>query len=158
MLIPANKIQKGKYTIGGELIDKITNIPYKGYYYILNNLYFVGKDYNSNARELIKVSDSNKLIEANFSAANYSLISGITSQDLQTPKVNYLQFNTSDDPTRYFYKKVNENNPIVIREIDKENYDKIKNNPLFQTTFLDDKKSLAQAEKELPGLTLFLRG
>jgi hypothetical protein len=157
MLIPANKIQKGKYTIGGEFIDKITNVPYKGYYYIFNNLYFAGKEYSSNARELIKAVEENKLMRLNASAANYSLISGITSQDLQTPKVNYLQYNTSDS-TRYFYRKINENNPIIIREIDKNNYDKIKNNPLFQTTFLDDTKSLDQAEKELPGLTLFLRG
>ena len=36
MRIPSNIIQTGKYTSGGEFVEKLTNKPYQGYYYELN--------------------------------------------------------------------------------------------------------------------------
>jgi hypothetical protein len=158
MIIPPNKIQKNKYTSGGEFVYKDTNASYQGYYYIINNTFFEGKDYNPTAKELIKTSEANKLLSKNVSTANYSLISGVTSQILQTPKISHVAFSNNSSNVRYFYKKTTDVSPIIIREINEDSYLKIKSNPLFQTTYIGNNKTLDQADKELPGLKLFLRG
>lgn len=188
MKIPSSKIQI-KYTIGGEFVSKKTNKSYQGYYYVLNNLFFKGDTYDPRAEELILRTEANKLLSTNVDTANYSLISNISSKDLQEPKVNQLatSYPTPDNfykevyanrpemeifrtretsnylvssttTVRYFYKKVTSVNPIIIREIDQETYNILKGNPLYVTTFIGPDKSLETAEKELPGLTLFLNG
>jgi hypothetical protein len=189
MKIPSSKIQI-KYTIGGEFVFKKTNKSYQGYYYILNNLFFKGDTYDPQAEELVPKTEANQLLSTNVDTANYSLISNISSKDLQEPKINQLAtsypnpdtfynevysvrpesevykvgklFDTptysSLSNTRYFYKKVTSTNPIIIREIDQDTYDILKGNPLYITTFIGPNKTIEIAEKELPGLTLFLNG
>jgi len=52
MRIPANVIETGKYTSGGEFVYKLNQSPYKGYYYILNERFFEGKEYKADAQEI----------------------------------------------------------------------------------------------------------
>jgi hypothetical protein len=52
MRIPKNLIETGKYTSGKEFVYKITQTPFQGYYYILDNLYYVGKEYNKDAANI----------------------------------------------------------------------------------------------------------
>ena len=92
MRIPANIIETGKYTSGGEFVYKTTQAPYQGYYYIINDRYFVGKEYKADAEEIIQIKESNTLLYRLATAA-FSLASGITSQNLKIPKISSIQSN-----------------------------------------------------------------
>lgn len=157
MVIPSNTIQSGKYTSGNEFVYKKTNAPYQGYYYILNNLYYVGKKYDPKAPEIVPLSKANPLL-SNPNTATYAYLSGTSLQSLQTPKIVSIQPNieSSPVPVRYFCKQVTK--PLLIKETNKETYDNIKSNPMFQSTFIGNGKTIDQAEKELPGLKTFLGG
>jgi hypothetical protein len=172
--IPKNKIQEGKYTSGGEYIVESTNTVYTGYYYILNNEAFAGKEYNSKAPKLVLVKDRNKLLNRGKSLATFSLISGITSQILQTPKITSLpetdlenspQKINNNTATKYYCRNTTQKD-IIIKEIDEATYKTLKQNPIYQTTsvtFIASPgfargipQNLDQAEKELPGIKIFL--
>lgn len=155
MLVPSNKIQKNKYTLGGELVEKKTNNPYKGYYCIVGTSYYTGKSYTSSSIELIKFTQTNQLLNNSRTAA-YSVVSGITSDSLKTPVIT-SKLNSDFDNVRYFCRQVNIQ-PINIKEVNKETYNKVKINALFQTTFIGPGKTIEQANQELPGLKLFLEG
>lgn len=58
MRIPQNKIKLG-HTSGNELIYKDGLLPYTGYYFILNNKYYVGKEFTGQNVELILKTDPN---------------------------------------------------------------------------------------------------
>lgn len=158
MRIPKNKIQTGKYTSGGEFYTKSTQIPYQGYYYIFNNLFFAGKEYDPKALEIIKLEQTNSLL---FRASTFifSKISGLTSQSLKSPKITSLQPNLENKltETRYFCKQINIY-PIIIKETDEKTYNALQGNPLYQTTFLNKNQNLEQADKQMPGLKTFLTG
>ena len=158
MRVPKNIIETGKYTTGGELVYKETQASYKGYYYILSNRYFVGKEYIANAPELIKIQQSNTLLYRP-STAIFSAVSGVTSKSLRSPKVASIQPNIESNPTpvRYFSQQVNVK-PIIIKEISKETYDSLQGNSLFTTTFVGPTQNIDQAEKQIPGLRAFLEG
>lgn len=51
MRIPKNKIQVKQSQ--GDLVYKDTLAPYTGPYYVLNNKFYPGKEYNQFAKELI---------------------------------------------------------------------------------------------------------
>lgn len=156
MKVPSNVIEKGKYTSGGEFVYKTNQSPYKGYYYIINNRFFEGKEYKSDAPEIIKIVESNTLLYRLATAA-FSLASGITSQSLRQKPVPSLQVNVESTlaPIRYFSKKVNVQ-PTIIKEINKITYDSLQGDPLYQTTFVGPNQSIDKAEKQLPGLKTFL--
>ena len=158
MKVPANLIESGKYTTGGEFVFKNTNTPYKGYYYILNNSYFIGKDFNVNAEEIIKIQNSNQLL-SNSSTFAYSFLSGVTSQQIAPKKVQSVQSNIESDAVsvRYFVKKINIS-PIIIKEVNKDTYDSLKNDPFYQTTYIGPDQNIDQANTQLPGLKAFLLG
>jgi hypothetical protein len=158
MKIPKNIIKTGKYTSGGEFYFKITQAPYKGYYYILNNSYYVGKEYSENAPEIIKIQQTNTMLFRDPTAI-FSAISGITSQTLKSPKVTSVQPNTESTlkPIRYFSSYINVK-PTIIKEISKSAYKLLKKVPLCRTTFIGPTQSIDQAEKELPGLKTWLLG
>ena len=59
--IPQNQIVANKYTIGKEYMYKDTYREYQGYYYELNNKLFTGKEFNSNAPELILIPKNNNV-------------------------------------------------------------------------------------------------
>jgi hypothetical protein len=158
MKIPKNIIKTGKYTAGEEFYIKETQAPYKGYYYILNNSYYAGKEYNEKAPEIIKIQQANTMLFRG-STAIFSIISGITSQMLKAPKVTSVQPNTESNsvPERYFSSQVNIK-PTIIKEISKDTYDSLQGNPLYQITFIGPTQSIDQAEKQLPGIKAFLIG
>ena len=106
MKIPKNRI-KFKYSSGKEFVYKITQTPFQGDYYVINNSYYVGKEYNSQAPELIKLEQSNTLL-FNKATAIFSLISGITSQVLKKPEINSIQpdIENKEIPVRYFSRSL----------------------------------------------------
>jgi c-di-AMP phosphodiesterase-like protein len=149
MRVPANLIQESKYTTGGEFVFKNTNTPYKGYYYNLNNSYFIGKTFDPNAEEIIKIQNSNILL-SNLSTFIYSTITGITSQQLSPKKIQSI-IPTSLD--RYFVKYNN-----IIKEVSKDTYTLVLNDPTYQTAYIDNTHPIDQADKQMPGLKTFLTG
>jgi len=158
MKIPKNIIQTGKYTSGGEFYTKENQLPYKGYYYILNDSYYIGKEYSEKAPEIIKIEQANTMLFRG-STAIFSVISGITSQMLKPPKVTSVQSNVESNSIseRYFSSQINVK-PTLIKEINKDTYDSLQENPLYQTTFIGPTQSIDQAEKQLLGLKTFLLG
>jgi hypothetical protein len=161
MKIPSNKIKTGKYTSGGEFVEEITNKPYQGYYYELNNSLYAGKEFKDDAPKIIKIQDANKMYYKNLDTATFSNLSGITSQQLSSPKVTGI-VNTSGSPIRYFAKKLN-NNPILIKEIDKDTYNSLQKDPIYQTIIINlpasdtpDPNVLDNANKQMPGLKPFI--
>lgn len=157
MIIPANIIQESKYTSGGELVYKKSNAAYKGYYYALNNSFFVGKNFDQNADELVKLTKANTLMTGN--TFNYAFISGITSQQLAPNNISSVQIDEENNPPsiRYFAKKLNVM-PQIIKEIDEKTYNVVKNDEFYQTTFISDSQSLTIANQQMPGLQDFLLG
>jgi hypothetical protein len=55
MRIPKNKIQIKQSH--GELLFKDTLVSYKGPFFVLNNKFYEGREYNSTAKELITKQD-----------------------------------------------------------------------------------------------------
>lgn len=163
MRIPKNKIQTGKYTQGNEFVELLSNKPYQGYYYELNNKFYIGKEYNSEAIEIIKAQQQNQLYNVSQNVALFSFLSGITSQALTSPRVsgipktNFIPKINIIDSTRYFSQKVNVN-PIIIKEIDKETYDSLQGNPLYITTFISPNQDINKADQQMPGLKTWLSG
>ena len=161
MKVPSNKVKTGKYTPGGEFVEETTNKAYQGYYYELNNSLYAGREFKAGAPKIIRVQEANKLYYNNFDTAIFSLISGITSQQLSSPKVAGIT-NTSGSPIRYFAKKLN-TNPILIKEIDKNTYNSLQKDPTYQTIIINlpsgdnpNSKVIDNADKQMPGLKSFI--
>ena len=162
--IPKNIIVESKYTIGGEFILLSLYQQYQGYYYEMNGKYFAGKEFDQNAPELQKIISpkSNSLL-ALASTFLFGKLSGINVNSSTIP--TYVYQPTEEDynrgySIRYFYKKIN-TNPILIREINKETYDSLLNNPLYQVisirwTIRPENVNIEEAEKQMPGLKAFL--
>jgi hypothetical protein len=160
MKIPTNIITTG-YTIGNEFIYPENNNPYVGYYYKINNSFFQGKVFNSNAPQIIKKENSNKLLN-NPKTKTYSQIKGITSQQLESPEYNYLPFSgilNNPNSVRYFVKKVNVY-PIIIKEVNEDTFQELSSDPFYQTisvNFINIDK-VDELDKIMPGLKDFLVG
>ncbi len=168
--IPSNKIQF-KYTSGGEYIVEKTYQKYQGYYYELNGKTFAGQSFDVNAPVLLKTnSDEINSLLLNPKTALYGAISGIKLPSDTVPTYTYIPTDAdieNNQATRYFAKKIN-SNPILIREINEETYNKVIKE-LFSSfqviaipyTFTPGfSKGLPQditsAEKEMSGITAWL--
>jgi hypothetical protein len=166
MRIPSNIITTGKYTIGKEFINTSDNKLYQGFYYQIGDRSFVGKSFDQNAPELKKVTDDHFF----FTDKNkeYGRLTQLDPKSIQEPKSIYNpDMSIKDAGGDYFYtyyaKKYNYY-PILIREINKETYDNLKNNNIWQvialvTTQGDggvDIKEINRAEKEMPGIKTWL--
>lgn len=165
MRVPNNIIIKGKYTSGDEFVDPTTNESYQGYYYQINESFFKGKVFSINAPKIIRKQDSNKLLD-NPATKTYSQVSGITSQKLNSPEYVHLPFSTlygsdysESGVTKYYVKKLNFN-PILIREVNKLAFERLTNDPLYQTLAVQssDLNKLDELDKAMPGLKAFLIG
>ena len=171
MRVPKNIIQTGKYTSGNEFVEEKTNKPYQGYYYELNGLLYTGKEYSIDAVKIIKKQDQNQLYNSSNTAL-FSLVSGITSQQLSTPPINSISDSKGDGllsnnqstvfvtyTPKFYVQKINVN-PIIIKEVDEKSYISVRGNPLYKTTFIGIYNNINQepdqAEKRIPGLTAFL--
>lgn len=160
--IPSNKIQS-KYTSGGELMFKETYREYMGYYYELNNNIYAGKEFNSSAPELMKINSPkvNRLL-TNPATLIYGKISKIKLPSSVIPSFIYQSNKqTTRFADRYFTQKTNVV-PIIIKEIDKDTYNIIKNDPIYVSIIIkwDNEGSntltLENAEKQMPGIKKFL--
>lgn len=166
--IPSNQIVTSKYTSGGEFIVELTNAAYQGYYYELNNNLYAGKTFDIKSPKLIKIKDRNTLLNRGLSTAIFSLVSGITSKTLSTPKITSLPdgFGRGDNEIRFYCKKINE--PNLIKKINEDDFKSLQTNPIYQTVSIQFISSpsyangipqnLDQAEKQMPGITTFLIG
>lgn len=158
-MIPKNLIVT-KYTQGGELLRTDDYSSYQGYYYEYNGRIFTGKEYSLNSIELIKIgNENNNTLLTNSSTFTYGAVSGI---NLPKPNsVTSLPTDTtkavSNRPIRFFYKKYND---TIIKEIDKNGYKLLQNNPIYQTTFIGEYngifQTVDQAEQQVPGVKVFL--
>jgi len=160
MIIPSNLIQTN-YTSGNEFVEKNTNVNYIGYYYSLNNSFFVGKTFDPNAVELIKNTDINQLYNSPQTAL-FSFASGITSQQLQPSTFTSIpksELDTDQDSNITYYARKTNIIPITIKQISKDDYNKLSTDPFYQTAYVNPNYSnLDQADKQLPGLKTWLLG
>lgn len=165
MRIPSNIITTGKYTIGNEFVTKNTYEPYQGYYYEINNRTFVGKEFDVNSLELIKVQDIPPLVKAD---KKYASLTKVNLSTIVAPKsVRKKDLSETDAQGKNFYayfaKKIN-SNPILIREIDRETYSKLKNSSIWQVIRLIategdgfiSQEELIKAEKQMPGIGIWI--
>ena len=160
MKIPNNLI-KYNYTSGNEFVNPKTNIPYQGYYYEINSIFFAGRQFNADASKIIKKENENKYLN-NSRTATYAKLTGYTTQKSNEPKLIALPQIGSDNInldygySRFFAQKIN-NNPIIIKEIDEKTYNSLQNSLLYRTTYIDNTQSPIQAESQMPGLKTFLK-
>ncbi len=164
MKIPSNLIQTGKYTSGGEYVKEVSNQPYQGYYYELNGVLYAGKEYTKDAPKLVKAQETNQLYNNTLDTAIFSLNSGITSQQLQTPPFYNLPVSDltyRNTTIRFFAKKIN-NTPILIREINENAYNSLKNDFIHQTIYIGTYQGVTltseQAYSQMIGLKEFVEG
>ena len=170
--IPQNQIIY-KYTPGKEYIFNSTYREYIGYYYEMSGKKYAGKEYNSNAPILISMKSPN--INTLLTKASTYIYGRISNVNIPNNKVSSINFIPTDEDTqkgqsvRYFASK-NTISPTIIKEIDKETYNKLQTDPLYITvsikvyidgdaldnTYTFDSKEVDQAEKKLPGIKTFL--
>jgi len=159
MKVPSNTIVKNKYTSGGEYIIKSNYNNYQGYYYELNNKFYVGKNFDPVASELIKkeASKTNLLLTA---AATFAF-GKLSKQNVTTqPEPTSYFYNGTPTDFRYFISKVIVK-PTIIKEIDKNTFEKYSNNPLYTSVALSyPNKFIAseidKAENTIPGIKSYL--
>ena len=161
MKIPSNLIQYN-YTSGNEFVNPDTNVPYQGYYYEVNGIYFTVNRFNASAPKIIKKENENKYLN-DPKIATYAKLTGFTSQNSSEPNITSLP-QTNPEGTRieeniprFFAQKIN-SNPIVIKEIDEKTYNSLQNSPFYITTYVSYNQSLTQANNQMPGLRTFLGG
>jgi len=163
MKVPSNIIQTGKYTSGNEFVEEKTNKPYQGYYFELNGSLYTGKEYSIDAIKIIKKQDQNQLYNSSNTAL-FSLVSGITSQQLTPTLVKGIPFSgeISHGEDLSFYSRQVNIKPIIIKSIDEKTYISLQGNPLYQTTFIGNYNNINQNEDQayaqIPGLRTFLEG
>ena len=172
--IPQNQI-KYKYTSGGEYIIANSNIRYQGYYYEVNGKTYTGKEYNASGSTLLIKDTPDNSPSPFLNTTLYEFISNVKVNKNLPQYITYNpsqieSSNSSSSITRYFIKKVND---TLIKEINKTTFDKFNSDPLYQKVAINftfpfvpnpDEdiphqsipQNLTEAEKTMPGITLFL--
>jgi len=167
--IPKNLIVTSKYTSGKEYMFKSTQKEYKGYYYELNGNFFAGKEYKSNANELLKIDINNiNPFLSRASTSTYGFLSNIKLNNISSMVINTLSkesgnLDTENNPElttlgkdTYYTRKINET-PYSIKQIDEETYINTLKNPFQKSVILKaDYSNIDQAEQQIPGLKAFL--
>ena len=160
MKVPSNIIVKSKYTAGGEYIIKSNHNNYQGYYYELNNKFYVGKTFDPVASELIaKSSPKTNLLLTNAATFVYGKLSN-QSLPSTTEPTSYFYDGTTPTEFRYFISKVNVK-PTIIKEINKDTFEQYKSNPIYASVALSyPNKFIAsevdKAENTIPGIKTYL--
>jgi hypothetical protein len=160
MKIPANIIVTSKYTSGGEFIIKSNYNNYQGYYYELNNKFYIGKEFKPDATELIQKTSSNTnlLLTSAASAFIYGNLSKQNITNNQEP-TSYF-YNSTPTDFRYFISKLNVK-PTTIKEIDKNTFEQYQNNPIYVSVALSYpnkfiESEIDKAESTIPGIKSYL--
>jgi hypothetical protein len=151
--IPKSRIQESLYTNGTGIGQNIAlryisdKKPYIGSYNIVNgSKYSTGKTFDDNSKPLEKY---------NLLAPAASTIAAAGS--IPTLKNSPINSNNSS-PTRYFYKDLGTSN-ISIKEIDKNAYNQLANQPSsnYQViSYNSTTQTLEETNKQMPGLAAFL--
>ena len=160
MRYPKNQLKENLHTPGGEFIDTSNNRIYSVYYWEINGRYFIGKTASDKAIELKKTSPEE------IQNAQLNKTEGINNVSKETilsanTKISSIPINTSTSNTRYFSKQINIV-PTVIKEINKDTFDIIKSNAIYQTLSLEsnliylNSPTLEVAEKNFSGIKAFL--
>ena len=164
MKIPSNIISTSQYTSGKEFMYVSSYKEYIGYYYILNDRYFTGKEYNITSLELIKINLQNTNILLTQSPTYiYGLLSGVNIIKNNVKASNLITTNKDYEQgfrIRYFVKQLNVT-PILIKEVNKETFEKLQTDPFYQTIQIKDyftftEEELNLLDKRMPGLKVFL--
>jgi hypothetical protein len=161
MKIPNNLIQYN-YTSGNEFVNPDTNVPYQGYYYETNGVYFTGRTFNPNAPKIIKKVDENRYLN-DPRTATYAKLTGYTTQKTDEPKITSMPQISSNvlsidyELPRFFAQKIN-TTPSVIKEIDEKTYNSLQTSPFYKTTYISDTQPAGIAHSQMPGLKAFLDG
>lgn len=133
MYYPKDRIKSNLYTSGGEFKIKSNNKDFKGYYISTKDgKYFTGKELSPESVEIIKV-EKYKDSSLNTFGGIYNSIKKIP---IQTVPKQYLPSPTDLDYQRgfilrYFMKRKN-GKADTIKEISKDEYDKMKINVLYK--------------------------
>ncbi len=145
MRIPQNKILSNQTTSGGEYMFKDTQQEYQGQYYVIGNQYFTGANFSTDQKELVKISTQTinvlKAQAPTFSFGqvnnNKSLISLLNTVKPLNTGFKIISNDVSQGfVIRYFCKQLNIS-PILIKEIDENTYNYLKNNSLYQVVSLN---------------------
>jgi hypothetical protein len=159
--VPQNQVVESKYTIGKEYLLVNTYKEYQGYYYELNNKFFAGKEFNTNAPELIKItSDKINNLKLNPKTSTYSNISNANLSDNKIIPSLPIVFNFGD-AYLYFAKKLN-SNPVKIIHISEEDYNNnLGKNLLYSYTKVECNQEWGfnitdQNIKDIPEIEIFL--
>jgi len=158
IILPSNKINF-QYTIGKEYMYESNYIEYQGYYYEINNRFFVGNEFNTNAPTLIKInSDNVNLLKINPKTTLYSKISNASIVKNELPSIPLIFL--SED--KYLAKKLN-SNPIRIFFISKDTFEKNNGkNSLYSFTKVQFDEEwgfeiTSQNKKDIPEIDIFLK-
>jgi len=151
--IPKSRIQENLYTngtgIGKNIALRYINnkVPYIGFYNIVNgNKYSTGKTFDNNSKSLETY---------NLAATAASTVAAAGS--IPTLKNSFINSN-NPSPTRYFYKNLGTTN-ILIKEIDKNAYNQLANQPSsnYQViSYNSTTQTLEEVNTQMPGLAAFL--
>ena len=166
MRIPSNIIIAESYTIGKEFVFESTYKEYQGYYYELNNKFFVGREFNPNAPLLLKLGSPEinplKLNPATSTYANLTKVKISNNTINSFPQINSNSYDKGGEVFLKFYCKKNDVNPILIKQIDEKTYFNLENDPMYQTiyigTFKDNIITPDEAYSKMIGLKEFIEG
>jgi hypothetical protein len=123
---PLNIILSNQYTSGNEFVYANSNLPYQGYYYELNDKFFVGKTFDPNSLELLKIgSDKINTLKSNSSTSAYS---NASNQSIPNTEPKSIPYSEGLPDTKFIAKKVNSGKIFFISE---EDYKNNQNNPLY---------------------------
>jgi hypothetical protein len=175
--IPSNITVKSQYTAGKQYMYESTQREYQGYYYKMNGKIFAGKEFNSNAPTLLKITPNN-INSLLTSAATYvyGKITG-TKINPNKPLPSYFIPSKKDVQKGYAYRYFSQQkNNNLIKEINEDNFKVLSTNPLYtlvkikcyvvadsldsvgDSNYLLDLKDLDNAEKVISGIKTFLLG
>jgi hypothetical protein len=127
----------------------------------MNSRYFIGRTFDPNAREILKLQ-SDKVDKLKLNPKLFTFISLLKTKLPNITKISSI-LPDGRNSTRYFAKKLNYN-PILIKEISEDTFNKLQTDPTYQTITLTlsagdyDPVILDQADKQMPGLKSFLLG
>jgi len=148
--IPKSRIQESLYTNGTGIGQNIAlryindQKPYIGFYNIVNgSKYSTGKTFDSNSQSL----------------EIYNVLSQNTTSIVSSGSVPTLKNSLINSGTiRYFYKDLSTSN-ILIKEIDKNTYNQLAGQSLFNYQVISydpNTQTLEEVNSQMPGLIAFL--
>ena len=156
MRVHSNIIKENKYTLGKELVYAKTYKEYQGYYYEISDKLFAGREFDPKALQLTKISSISKF-KLNEKTSTYS---NLTKQNLPpTDRIISIPLSIKSE-IKYIVKQLN-SSPIRLFFVNKETYEREKDNPLysFTTIYFDSQYGFSiteQNKKEIPEIDIFL--